>query len=150
MAKQKGLHKYYAGLDIAKRKVNLCIIDSNDFRLDEEYDTTLDGLLMLKEQLKNYSVENVIYENTDVYSVPVTNILKDEIEVMPVHPADVKRKNQKKTDVSDAWWLANLLRSGTIGKDKGIESSYIPDEEHSNLRILRAVLSVWSDTTGER
>ena len=141
MAKQKGLHKYYAGLDIAKRKVNLCIIDSSDFRLDEEYDTTLDGLLMLKEQLKNYSVEKVIYENTGVYSVPITNILKDEIEVIPVHPADVKRKNQKKTDVSDAWWLANLLRSGTIGKDKGIESSYIPDEEQSNLRILTRMQS---------
>ena len=120
MAKQKGLHRYYAGLDISKLKVNLCIIDYSDFRLDEEYDTTLDGLLMLKEQLKNYSVENVIYEITGVYSVPITNILKDEIEVIPVHPADVKRKNQKKTDVSDAWWLANLLRTGTIGKDKGI------------------------------
>ncbi len=141
MAKQKGLHKYFAGLDIAKRKVNLCIIDSSDFRLDEEYDTTLDGLLMLKEQLENYSVERVIYENTGVISVPITNILKDEIEVMPVHPADVKRKNQKKTDVSDAWWLANLLRSGTIGKDKGIESSYIPDEKQSNLRILTRLQS---------
>jgi transposase len=90
----------------------------------------------LKNQLKTYSVEGVTYENTGVYSIPVTNILKDEIRVVPVHPADVKRKNQKKTDVSDAWWLANLLRSGTIGKDKGIESSYLPDEEQSSLRIL--------------
>ena len=147
MAEQKGLYKYYAGLDIAKRNVNLCIIDTSDFRLDEEYDTTLDGLLMLKEQLKNYSVEAVTYENTGVYSVPVTNILKDELRVVPVHPADVKRKNQKKTDVSDAWWLVNLLRSGTIGKDNGIESSYIPSKEQSNLRILTRMQSRYTAQT---
>ena len=149
MTKQKALQKYYAGLDIAKRKVNLCIIDSADFRLDEEYETTLDDLLRLKEQLKRYFVEGVTYENTGVYSIPVTNILKDEIFVVPVHPADVKRKNQKKTDVSDAWWLANLLRSGAIGKNKGIESSYIPDEDQSNLRILTRMQSRYTAQTNK-
>ncbi len=147
MTKQKGLQKYYAGLDIAKRKVNLCIIGTDDFRLDEEYDTSLDDLLKLKEQLKTYSVEGIIYENTGVYSVPVTNILKDEITVVSVHPADVKRKNQKKTDVSDAWWLANLLRSGTIGKNKGIESSFLPEKEQSNLRILTRMQSRFTGET---
>ena len=149
MAKQKGLQKYYAGLDIAKRKVNLCIIGPSDFRLDEEYDTTLDDLIKLKEQLKSYSVEGVTYENTGVYSIPITNILKDEICIVPVHPADVKRKNQKKTDVSDAWWLANLLRSGTIGKNKGIESSYIPEKEQSNLRILTRMQSRYMAQTNK-
>ncbi len=149
MVKQKHLQKYYAGLDIAKRKINLCIIDLADFRLDEEYDTSLDDLLRLKEQLKQYSVEGATYENTGVYSIPVTNILKDEICVVPVHPADVKRKNQKKTDVSDAWWLANLLRSGTIGKDKGIDSSYIPDDKQSDLRILTRIQSRYTAQTNK-
>ena len=147
MSEKKAFRKYYAGLDIAKNKINVCIIDSSDFRLDEEYDTTLDGLMSLKNNLKKHLVEEVIYENTGVYSVPVMNILKDEFKIFPVHPADVKRKNQKKTDVSDAWWLANLLRSGTIGKDKGIESSYIPSKKQSELRILTRMQSRYTAQT---
>ncbi len=60
---------------------------------------------------------------------------------MVVNASDTKRSNKKKTDPDDAWWLAELLKAGTIGKGKKIEISFIKDEIQTGFRKLTRLRS---------
>ena len=133
--------KRFAGLDLAKESIFVCVIDKEGLKQDEKFLTDLDSLMMLKKWLKKYNVESVVMEHTGIYTEPVKAILRDDFRLELVNPADVKRRNKKKTDTDDAWWLAELLLSGTIGKGKRILSSHLEDEksiEYKKMTRLRA------------
>jgi transposase len=72
----------------------------------------------------------VAIESTGVYWKPVYNVLEDHLEVLLVNARHVKQVPGRKTDVSDAEWLADLLRHGLL------RASFIPPREQRNLRDL--------------
>jgi len=121
--------KRFAGLDLAKESIFACVIDKNGFKKDKKFKTELNDLINLINCLKSHNVEAVVMEHTGVYTEPVKYSLQTEFRLELVNPADVRRRNKKKTDIEDAWWLAELLLSGTIGKGKRILSSHLEDEK---------------------
>ena len=133
--------KRYAGLDIAKDSIYACIVDTTGFKLEERFNTYTSDLEGLKEWLKKHKVEEVVLENTGIYSEPVIKVLKSNFVLMAVNAADTKRSNKKKTDSSDAWWLAELIKGRAIGKGRKIEISYIPDDTQAGLKKLTRLKS---------
>ena len=70
-------------------------------------------------------------EATGVYWRPVWHVLSDgEIELILANAAHVKNVPGRKTDVSDATWLAELLAHGLI------RASFVPDGPTQELRAL--------------
>ena len=66
-----------------------------------------------------------------MYWKPVWHVLSDgEIELILANAAPVKNVPGRKTDVSDAAWLAELLAHGLI------RASFVPDGQTQELRVL--------------
>lgn len=61
----------------------------------------------------------------------VTNILESsDLNAMVVNARHMKAVPERKTDVKDAEWIADLLRHGLL------QPSYIPDKDQRELREL--------------
>ncbi|MFX0094848.1 MAG: IS110 family transposase [Candidatus Hodarchaeota archaeon] len=128
--------KRVAGLDLAKDSIYGCIVDVQGLKAQKRFGTSLQDLILLHHWLKSHYVEYVVMENTGVYTEPVVTTLRTHFRVEVVNAADTKRKNRKKTDPEDAWWLSQLLLAGAIGPDKAIRGSFLPDAARAELREL--------------
>jgi transposase len=74
---------------------------------------------------------HVAMEATGVYWKPVWNILSDgDFELVLANAAHIKNVPGRKSDVSDAAWIADLLAHGLI------RSSFVPEQEIQELREL--------------
>ena len=78
-------------------------------------------------------------ESTGVYWKPVCNIRDGRVPVLVVNAAHVKAMPGRKTDVSDAEWLAELLRHGLV------RASFIPDRAQRELRDLTRTRATLTD-----
>ncbi|MFX0091471.1 MAG: transposase [Candidatus Hodarchaeota archaeon] len=94
--------KRVAGLDLAKDSIYGCVLDTHGLKVEERFETTLQGLMILRHWLSSYQVEWVVMENTGVYTEPVVTTIKNHFRVHVVNAADTKRTNKKKTDPEDA------------------------------------------------
>jgi len=88
------------------------------------------GLLALADWLKEYGVTHVAMEATGVYWQPVWHVLEEDFELMLVNARDVKNVPGRKTDVSDAQWLCQLMEAGLL------RSSFVPPKSQRQLRAL--------------
>lgn len=81
--------------------------------------------------LVEHGCTHVAMEATGVYWKPVWHVLSDgEIELVLANAAHVKNLPGRKTDVSDATWLADLMAHGLI------RASFVPDIQTQELRAL--------------
>jgi transposase len=93
--------------------------------------TTTRGLLALSDWLSENGCTHAAMEATGVYWKPVWHVLSDgEIELVLANAAHVKNVPGRKTDVSDAAWLAELMAHGLI------RASFVPDGQTQELRAL--------------
>ena len=69
-------------------------------------------------------------EATGVYWKPVWAVLEDDVELLLVNARHVKQVPGRKTDVSDAAWLAQLLEAGLL------RASFVPPKPIRALRNL--------------
>jgi len=95
-----------------------------------EFKTTVQGLLALRDWLGAHGVTHVVMEASGVYWKPPWAILEDEFELMLVNARHVKQVPGRKTDVSDAAWLCQLLEAGLL------EASFVPPKPIRTLRNL--------------
>jgi transposase len=106
-------------------------LDGKITREVRTFATTTSGLLLLLAWLTEMGCTHVAMEATGVYWKPVWNILSDgDFELVLANAAHIKNVPGRKTDVSDATWIADLLAHGLI------RSSFIPDQEIQELREL--------------
>jgi transposase len=121
------------GLDVHKETVVACLIvsgASGHVRKTTRTFSTLTGeLTALAQWLKEEGCGHAVMESTGVYWKPVYNLLTDTCEVLVVNAAHIKKFGDK-TDVSDAEWLADLLRHGLV------RGSFIPSVLQRALRDL--------------
>ena len=76
------------------------------------FETTTAGLLSLLAWLSRAGCTHVAMEATGVYWKPVWNILSDgDFELILANAAHIKNVPGRKTDVSDAAWITDLLAS---------------------------------------
>jgi transposase len=120
-------------LDVHKASVTACVRVWHDARLDEhvaEFQTTVTGLMALRDWLEALAVRRVAMEATGVYWRPVWAVLEDRFELMLVNARHVKQVPGRKTDVLDAQWLCQLLEAGLL------RASLVPPKPIRTLRNL--------------
>ena len=62
-------------------------------------------------------------ESMGVYWKPVFNVLAPLFKVWIVNPRELKQVPERKNDVEDAEWIAQLMRHGLLKR------SFIPDQD---------------------
>jgi transposase len=128
------LYQRCAGLDVHKKTVVAAVRLASENKLVTEvrtFATTTAGLLALSDWLSENGCTHAAMEATGVYWRPVWHVLSDgEIELILANAAHVKNVPGRKTDVSDAAWLAELLAHGLI------RASFVPDGQTQELRTL--------------
>lgn len=128
------LFTHCAGLDVHKKTVVACVLVPDPKggvrKVTRTFATTLAGLEELARWLLGFGVTHVVMESTGVYWKPVYNVLAPQCEVWIVNAQHVKQVPGRKTDVSDAEWLAQLMRLGLLAR------SFIPDVAQRDLRDL--------------
>ena len=87
-------------------------------------------ILALRDHLLAQQVTVVVMESTSDYWRPFYYLLEDDLEVMLVNAREVKNVPGRKTDVSDAAWLADLGAHGLL------RASFVPPEPIRQLRDL--------------
>lgn len=121
-----------AALDVHKEQVTACVrVPATDGTRGEEvaqFRTTVRGLLTLHDWLKAHRVTQVAMEATGVFWKPVWAVLEDDFELLLVNARHVKQVPGRKTDVSDAAWLCQLLEAGLL------RASFVPPKP---IRALR-------------
>ncbi|MDI7277802.1 MAG: IS110 family transposase [Anaerolineae bacterium] len=128
------LYPCCCGLDVHKDSVVACLIrpSTSGGRAKEirTFGTTTGDLLALAGWLEAAGCTHVAMESTGVYWKPVVNLLEGRFEPVVANASHIKNLPGRKTDVSDAEWIADLLQHGMI------RASFIPSREQRELRDL--------------
>ena len=128
------IYERVAGLDVHKKTVVACRMRvTEDKRVEWETKTfgTMTGdLLGLYDWLREWAVKEVVLESTADYWKPVFNLLEEGFEVVLVNAQHVKKVPGRKTDATDAEWLAELMLHGLL------KASFIPPKPQRELREL--------------
>ena len=130
------VHSRCAGMDVSKRDVKVCVpVAGTGRRKSVEtvrtWGSTTKAVLALREYLIAEQVSLVVMEATGDYWKPFYYLLEDaDFEVMLVNARQVKNLPGRKSDVSDAAWLAQLGAHGLL------RGSFVPPAPIRQLRDL--------------
>lgn len=128
------VYTHCAGLDVHKKTVVGCRNRPKGQREAEQevktFGTTTPDLLELVEWLRKWDCTQVAMESTGDYWKPIYNLMEGEFEVLLTNAQHVKYVPGRKTDLSDAEWLTDLLRHGLL------KGSFIPPKAQRDLRDL--------------
>lgn len=122
-----------AGLDVHKETVVACarlVVGRRVEHVIEQFGTTTSELLRLLDWLLAQGCPHAAMEATGVYWKPVWHILEGQIELTLANAMEVRNVPGRKSDVSDAAWLADLLAHGLI------RGSFVPPSPIQQLRDL--------------
>ena len=113
------IHPRCAGIDISKRDAKVCVRVQGTGRRPTSATVTTWGamsnqILALREHLLAEKVSCVVMEATGDYWKPYFYLLEDALPVMLVNAHDARNMPGRKTDVSDAAWLADLGAHGLL------------------------------------
>src|SRR5207253_1570791 len=136
-AKVAGLDVYLKGIQCAVR----CRQESGKlFSQVRSFGTMTRDLRALADYLQALGVTHVAMEATGVLWKPVWNVLEGRFLLLLVNPRHLKKVPGRKTDVSDAEWIAQLLQHGLL------RGSFVPPRP---LRELRDLTRHRAQLTGE-
>jgi transposase len=134
------VHPRCAGLDISKKDVKVCVrvqggsaeVVGETLERITTWGATTRRILALRDHLLAERVSCVVMEATSDYWKPFYYLLEDMpgVEVMLVNAHHAKGLRGRKTDVSDAAWLAQLGAHGLI------RASFVPPQPIRELRDL--------------
>jgi transposase len=94
------------------------------------FGTMTRDLRALADYLERLGVTHVAMEATGVLWKPVWNVLEGRFTLLLVNPRHLKKVPGRKTDVTDAEWIAQLLQCGLL------RGSFVPSRALRNLRDL--------------
>jgi transposase len=135
-----------AGLDIGKKDLKACVRrpGARAGRRESEvrtFATTTRGLLALHEWLAAEQVSVVGMESTGDYWKPVFYLLEGAFETQLLNARHIRNVPGRKTDVTDAVWIAQLVEHGLI------RPSFVPPPP---IRRLRDLTRYRASLVGER
>lgn len=118
------------GVDVHKKLIVACFKHGRKQEV-REFGATTRELLDLAEWLIEGGCEKVAMESTGSYWKPLYNIMESSgLSAIVVNAQHMKAVPGRKTDVSDAEWIADLLQHGLL------KGSFIPDKARRELREL--------------
>ena len=103
--------------------------------------STTNEIWALREYLLAERVDCVVIESTSDYWKPFYYLLEDQLNVMLVNAKAARNVPGRKSDVSDAAWLADLGAHGLL------RASFVPPEP---IRVLRDLTRARTVITRER
>ena len=129
------VHERAAGLDISKRDAKVCLRIPGPragtyASTVTTWGATTAQILELREFLEREHVTTVVMEATSDYWKPFFYLLEETLPVMLVNAKAARNIPGRKTDVSDAAWLAQLGAHGLL------RGSFVPPEPIRELRDL--------------
>src|SRR4051794_3759861 len=135
------VHPRCAGIDVSKRDAKVCVrIQGTGGRRTSSTVTTWGAMtnqvLALRDHLAGQQVTVVVMEATGDYWRPFYYVLEADFQVMLVNARSVRNVPGRKTDVSDAAWLADLGAHGLV------RASFVPPEPIRALRDLTRARTV--------
>lgn len=122
-----------AGLDVHKKTVVACVINGQITPpqvLKRTFRTFLHDLELLREWLLALGCTHVAMESTGVYWLPVYRVLEGSFTLLLGNARHMANVPGRKTDLSDAEWIATLLRYGLI------RPNFVPPAAIRQLRQL--------------
>jgi transposase len=142
------IHRRCAGMDVSKRDAKVCVRVAGRGRRKtvetvQTWVSTTNAILALREHLIAEQVTLVVMEATGDYWKPFYYLLEDAgFEVMLVNARHVKNLPGRKSDVSDAAWLAQLGAHGLV------RGSFVPPAPIRELRDLTRVRTMMTRERG--
>jgi transposase len=130
------IHPRCAGIDVSKKDAKVCVrVQGAGSRPTTTTVTTWTSMtsriLELRDHLQNEHVTLVVMEATSDYWRPFYYLLEDDgLEVILVNAREARNVPGRKTDVSDAAWLADLGAHGLV------RASFVPPPPVRELRDL--------------
>jgi transposase len=130
----EAIYECVAGLDVHQATVMACrrrFIGAGQVELEvKEFGTTTRGLRALAHWLGEWGVTHVAMESTGVLWQPVWNVLEGQFQLLLVNAQHIKKVPGRKTDVTDAEWIAQCLQCGLL------RASFVPPEQVRQWRDL--------------
>ena len=130
----RAIYERVAGLDIHKKIIVACIrilLADGSWQVEKRsFGTMTSDLLALSDWLMSYGITHVAMESTGEYWKPVFNILENNFEVIIVNAQHISKDPGRKTDQSDAEWIAELMQYGLL------KASFVPPLGQRELREL--------------
>ena len=135
------IHPRCAGIDCSKKDAKVCVRIQGEDRGKKSSTVTTWGstttqILALREHLVAANVSCVVIESTSDYWKPFYYLLDDELNVVLVNATQVRNVPGRKSDVSDAAWLADLGAHGLV------KASFVPPAPVRALRDLTRTRTV--------
>ena len=128
------IYERVAGLDVHKKVIVACIrflLADGSWHVEKRsFGTMTADLLALSDWLLSHEISHVAMESTGEYWKPVFNILENNFEVIIVNAQHISKVPGRKTDQSDAEWIAELLQYGLL------KASFVPPLGQRELREL--------------
>ena len=123
-----------AGLDVHLKRIQCAVRLSQPSgkptRQVRSFGTMTRDLRALADSLQTLGVTHVAMEATGVLWKPVWNVLEGRFTLLLVNPRHLKKVPGRKTDVTDAEWIAQLLQCGLL------KGSFVPARPLRELRDL--------------
>ena len=140
------VHERAAGMDISKRDAKVCIRipgarAGTSSRTVTTYGATTNEIVRLRRDLEAATVTVVVMEATGDYWKPFYFLLSESLNVQLVNAKAARNIPGRKSDVSDATWLAELAAHNLL------RASFVPPEP---IRQLRDLTRTRSNLTHER
>ncbi|MDJ0315518.1 transposase, partial [Arthrobacter sp. H35-D1] len=135
------IHPRCAGVDVSKKDAKVCIRIQGGGRTKTTstvgtWSSMAGSILQLREYLVAQDVSCVVMEATGDYWRPFYYVLEEGLNVVLANARDVKNVPGRKTDVSDATWLADLAAHGLV------RASFVPPPPIRELRELTRTRTV--------
>jgi len=122
-----------AGLDVHHKTIQCAVRRQESGKLfaqSRSFGTMTCELRALADYLEALGITHVALESTGVLWKPIWNILEGRFTLLLVNPRHLKKVPGRKTDVSDAQWIAQLLQFGLL------KGSFVPPRAVRDLRDL--------------
>ena len=129
------IHRQVVGLDVHQNKITACaLIEQSDGSVSVEH-REFGGFKRdrraLAEWVHGFTPDIVVMESTGIYwKSPYAALEQVGLAAWVVNARHVKNVPGRKTDISDAQWLATLARAGLV------RASFIPPAEIRHLRLI--------------
>ena len=140
------VHKRCAGLDVHQKSITACVrvaLKRKVVRETRVFGTATSELLEMADWLGQSGCTIVAMEATGVYWKPVWHVLEGHFELVLAQPAHIKNMPGRKSDISDAFWIADLLAHGLIRASfVPVWSKYSNAERVSSLHLSKGRLNL--------
>src|SRR5262245_13536216 len=127
------VHVKVAGLDVHQRSVVPCVLLGSCKAVTytvRTFGTSTPDVLALSDWLTTHGGTHVALESTGVFWKPVWAVLEGAFQLVLANAMHIRNIPGRKSDVSDATWIADLLAHGLI------RGSFVPPAPIQELRDL--------------